>query len=201
MAAIISWRKLLAAFVGGIILAGAVRADMVPVSGQGAGCRRLTHVCGRMGVVRDDSRGSSAYSSIAELSLSPVEFIPELNVDPGRASETQPSVSLTNGLSSLSLCLSALMSLGLWGCAHWVKEMSLGLVPEWYHSGGPLQIGHSLAVLPESLCPVPACCFIQPFRTVEPLTTHCRLGRLMSFWRQSQFTPGATASRGPPYMS
>jgi hypothetical protein len=84
--------------------------------------------------------------------------------------------------------------------AHWVKRLSFGFVPEWYHNGGPFQIGHSYAVTPESLCPVQVCCFIQPFCTEDNHLPQYFLKTVTSLWRKSQFTPCVLASRGPPVL-
>lgn len=102
------------------------------------------------------------------------------------------------GRSSLHLCLCALMGLGVCKSAPWMKRLSFGYIPEWYHDGGPHQIGHSLAIPPESLCPVPICCFVQPDDRAEEFIIKHSLRTIVSAWRKSQFTPCILASRGPP---
>jgi len=140
----------------------------------------------------------SNFPSVATLDFCSVEFLPEANANVSQTSEMQHPLILTSGPGSFNLCLSALMGLGLCSSAHWVKRLSFGFVPEWYHNGGPFQIGHSFAVTPESLCPVPACCFIQPVCTVEDSLPQYRLGTVTSLWRKSQFTPVVIGPRGPP---
>ena len=45
--------------------------------------------------------------------------------------------------SSISLVLSALASLGAYHGARSLKRLHFDFTPEWYHSGGPAQIGHA----------------------------------------------------------
>jgi len=148
---------------------------------------------------------SSPYNSpsVTELDLWSVEFLPEATVDDSQSADIQHLQILTNGPDSLNLCLSALIGLGLCSSAHWVKKLSFGFVPEWYHNGGPFQIGHSYAVTPESLCHAAVYCFVQPVCTVENFLTQSqyRLGTIVFLWRKSQFTPTILIPHGPPNMS
>ena len=194
-------RKLITVVIGGLVVTAAAYADMVPVSRLDAGRRQFQHVCGRTDLQYTNL--SSPFNSLntAGSDLWSVEFLPEANADVSQTSEIQHPLSLTNGPGSLNLCLSALIGLGLCSSAHWVKRLSFGFVPEWYHNGGPFQIGHSYAVTPESLCPVPVCCFIQPVCRVEDSIPQYRLGTVTSLWRKSQFTPAVIAPRGPPIIS
>ncbi len=194
-------RKLITAVIGGLVVTAAAYADMVPVSRLDAGRRQLPHVCGQADLQYTNLSSPSNYPSVGHLDLWSVEFLPEANADVSQTSEIQHLQSLTDGPGSLNLCLSALIGLGLCSSAHCVKRLSFGFVPEWYHNGGPFQIGHSYAVTPESLCPVPAFCFIQPVCTVEDSLPQYRLGTVTSLWRKSQFTPTILVPRGPPYMS
>jgi len=108
---------------------------------------------------------------------------------------------LEGGPGSMSLCLYALMGLGLCSAPHWIKRISFGHIPEWYHGGGPFQIGHSYAATPKSLCTLQVCCYLPPDVPVEdPIPRYC-LGIIVSCWRKSQFTPDVIASRGPPLFS
>ena len=197
----IDWRRLLTAIIGVLLVTAGVRADMAPISQRDAGRVQLLCAC-RLTELRYTNL-SSPYNrpSVAELDLWPVEFFPDAKVDVSQTSDIQHPITLTNGSGSLNLCLSALIGLGLCSSAHWVKRLSFGFVPEWYHNGGPFQIGHSYAVTPESLYPVPVCCFVQPVRMVERLIPQYRLGTVVSLWWKSQFTSSVIAARGPPNMS
>ncbi len=175
---------------------------MVSVSQLEAGRRQLPLVvCDRTDLQYTNLFSPSIFPSAANLDLWSVEFLPEANGDVSQTSEVQHPQILTNGPGSFNLCLSALIGLGLCSSAHFVKRLSFGFIPEWYHNGGPFQIGHSYAVMPESLCPAPVYCFIQPVCTVEDSLPQYRLRSVVSIWRKSQLTPTVIASRGPPCMS
>jgi len=198
---VIKRRKLLITVGLGLLVTTGVYADMTPVSQSDAKRVQSSNAC-RLAELQYTNL-SSPYNppSVTELDLWSVEFLPEANADVSQTSEIQYLQILTNGPDSFSLCLSALIGLGLCSSAHWVKSLSFGFVPEWYHNGGPFQIGHSYAVTPESLCPAPAFCFIQPVCTVEDSFPQYRLGTIVSLWRKSQFTPTILVPRGPPLPS
>ena len=191
-------RKLLITVGLGLLVTTGVYADMTPVSQSDAKRVQSSNAC-RLAELQYTNL-SSPYNppSVTELDLWSVEFLPEANADVSQTSEIQHLQILTNGQGSLNLCLSALIGLGLCSSAHWVKRLSFGFVPEWYHDGGPFQIGHSYAMMPGSFCPAPVCCFIQPVCMVEDSLPQYRLRTIVSLWRKSQFTPVVLASRGPP---
>ena len=191
-------RRVITAVIGGLVFTATVYADMTPVSSLDAERRQLPHLSGRTELQYTNFSSTSNSPSVAALDLWSVAFLPEANADVRQTSEMQHPHILTNGPGSFNLCLSALIGLGLCSSAHWVKRLSFGFVPEWYHNGGPFQIGRSYAVTPESLCPIPVCCFIQPVYTVEDSLPQYRLRTVVSLWRKSQFTPCVLASRGPP---
>ena len=192
------WR-FITAIVVGLVATTAVYADMAPVSPVGRG--QSARVCDRTDFQYTNLSSPSNFPSVAALDSLFVEFLPEANPDIGQNSDMQNPQILTDGTGSFSLCLYALMGLGLCSSAHWVKNLSFGFVPEWHHNCGPFQIGHSYAITPESLCPVPVYCFIQPVFTVEDSLLQYRLRTVTSLWRKSQFTPVVLAPRGPPNMS
>ncbi len=45
--------------------------------------------------------------------------------------------------SSGALFLSAMLSLGLWQVVRSSRDIHMAAMPDWYHTGGPVQIGHS----------------------------------------------------------
>ena len=114
-----------------------------------------------------------------------------------QVSDPQPVCVLTDGHDSLSLCLYALLSLGLCHSAPWVKKLSFGCIPEWYHEGAPFQIGHRVVIAPDCLCST-VVCFAQPDGVGQDLMPQYRRGTIEPLWRKSQFIPTALASRGPP---
>ena len=194
----IDGRRIITAVIGVFVATVSVYADMTPVSQSDAKCVQSSNACSLAELQYTNLSSPSNFPSVADLDLWSVEFFPEAKADVSQTAEIQHLQILTNGQGSLNLCLSALIGLGLCSSAHWVKRISFGFVPEWYHNGGPFQIGHSYAVTPESLCPVPVCCFVQPACTVEDSLPQYRLGIVTSLWRKSQFTPVVLVPRGPP---
>jgi hypothetical protein len=136
-----------------------------------------------------------------DLDSLPVVFLPPPNPEAGQTSETKPAQILTDRQNSLSLCLYALLSLGLCRSAPLVKKLHLGCIPDWYHSGGPSQIGHSFAISPDCLTAAPEVCFLQRAGETEDVTPQYLSGAIAALLRKSQFTPTTLACRGPPRMS
>ena len=190
--------RLIAVAIGVWCTTVAVHADMTPVSQLDAERRQSAHVCGQADFRQTNSSSPFACFSVTDLDSWPVEFLSETSDDLTQICEIQHPQSLTSGPSSLNLCLSALIGLGLCSSAHYVKRLSFGFIPQWYHNGGPFQIGHSLAVNPDSVCPVAVCCLDQPARATENIMPQYRSGTIVSLWRKSQFTPDIIACRGPP---
>jgi len=193
----IDGRKHIAAITAVLIVAGVVYADMVPVSqldaGGGPSVRNYGGTLPRNAVVP-----RLFFPTLADSDLWSVEFSGRANVDVEQTSRARPVRVLTDSTSSLSLCLYAMMGLGLCSSVNWIKKHSLGFIPEWYHNGGPFQIGHSLAVTPDNLSITPAPCFIQPAFVAEDLIPIYRSTTVISLWREAQFTPALIESRGPP---
>jgi hypothetical protein len=182
-----------------LLLAGAARADMVAVSRQDSERRPPRHVCSRMDFQQADSSGLYDSSVTVDLEFRPVRFLPQPGVDyVGQTSQAPYAMELTGRPDSSSLCLYALMGLGLCAAPHWIRRLSCGFAPEWYHDGGPFQIGHSHAATPESLCSLQVCFLAPPDDLAEYLTPQHRLRILLSIWRKSHFTPTVLAPRGPP---
>jgi hypothetical protein len=201
------WRKHILGAIGVLIVVGSARAGMLPVCDPSAslrtrldGERKLPRqVCSRMESRHADSSGRYDSSVTLDLEIEPVWLAPRAVVnDLGQTPLTSDTTDLTGGPDSCGLCLYALMGVGLCAAPHWLKKLHFGHLPEWYHDGGPSQIGHSYAATPESLCCLQVCCFAPPVEPVEPLKPQYRLGTIISLWRKSQFTPAVLASRGPP---
>lgn len=191
-------RSLVIAVLGVLVGTVTARADMTPVSGLDIVSWQSVRVCDQTDLRQTNYSSPFTGLSVTDVNWRPFEFPPETIADPGQIFDAQHSQSLTSGPSSLSLCLSALIGLGLCSSAHYVKRLHFGSIPQWYHDGGPSQIGHSFAANPDSICPAPARCFVQPVHTAENIMPQYRSGTIMSLWRESQFTPSGIAARGPP---
>lgn len=96
---------------------------------------------------------------------------------------------------SASLFLSAVLSMGGWHLVRSARQLHWGALPEWYHTGGPLQIGHTVP-FDLNLSASPPCCFEQPagerpylYRVRRELRPRCDA---------QQFLVILAAPRGPP---
>ena len=197
----INGRRIITTIVCGLVFAATVNADMLPVCGLDIRQGQSTPVRNHEDLVTLNLSSPSSFTGIDGLDSLPISFLTEINTNLEQTSEIQQPLILTDGTNSLSLYLSALLGLGLCSSVHFMKRLSFSFVPEWYHSGGPFQVGHSYAATPESLCAVPAFCFIQPACMADDSLQQYHWGAVISLWRKSQFTPSIIASRGPPHMS
>ncbi len=143
---------------------------------------------------------SVGWPGAAGLGSLPAACLPEAKTETGDALQAKPPQVLADHQSSLTLCLYVLMGVGLCKTVPSVKKFSLGCIPDWYHTGGPFQVGHSQAVQPD-LRPMPVLCFIQPQSTTDDPTPEYYRGVIVSLVRASLFTPNQLASRGPPSTS
>ena len=195
----ISWYKLPAAIAVALMVSAFAQADLMLVS------EPSVEVGQRVSARSEEANTHPNVSyrvfesrSVADFEPNPISISTQLAKDFSELSLTPDAQILTDGQKSFHLCLSALIGLGLCSSAHCLKKVNFGFIPEWYHNGGPYQIGHSLAVNPDSVCPVPVYCFIQPDHETEDHIPITRLRDMISLWRQSQYTPDVIASRGPP---
>ena len=197
----IQGRKIVIAIVGGLALCTSIHAAMMPLSGPDAAGLRSPRACVQTDAWHTDCLCPLSCPSVAGPDSRSFGLLPEAYPDVGQTCQTQSLQILTDGQGSLSLCAYALIGLGLFRCAPLVRKLSFGFVPDWYHNGGPYQIGHSLAVSPDCLCPAPVLCFIQPDCRVKDLSPQYYTGTIASLLRKSQFTSSVLAARGPPFRS
>lgn len=136
----------------------------------------------------------------AEFNLCYDKSLPDVPADLESGKDVPECQPLTDGTNSLSLCLSVLIGCGFFGSIKYIRTLNFGFIPDWYHDGGPNQIGHSLAINPDCICNITDDCFIQPLfiedNSLLP-KTYC-IKQILSLWRDSQFTPDSIAYRGPP---
>ena len=179
---------------------GVACADMVQVPREGEEGVFVARACDPAG--QDTSIPSSIFSccDIAQLCSMSVGFVVEVKPTGEYDAGLQPMLVLCDRQDSLGLCLYALFGLGLCKSAPWVKKVSLGVVPGWYHDGGPFQIGHSFAVTPDCLNAA-LVCFVQQDNIAETPLSQYRDEEIVSLWWQSQCTPVIRSPRGPPFLS
>lgn len=110
-------------------------------------------------------------------------------------SRTLPAVP-----DSAVLCLSAFASLGVWQLGRSVRKLHLSFTPEWYHDGGPTQVGHATPLdLEFSLSAMPQCVFDTPRSCGhEPRVPEWWLRRESKRRFKSQYALLVTEPRGPP---
>jgi hypothetical protein len=190
-------RKIIAVFVGVLAIGVTADADMMPVSAVDAPCLAPATVAKQPDLQSTSLSVPFGHPDLADLSSLPSVFPPEL----GSQADTMRGTPLirTDEQDSLGLCLFALLGLGLCKSAPYVKKFSFGTVPDWYHTGGPFQVGHSHAISPDCLYQAPVHCFIQPESPRKDPMPRYRQEAIMCLWRTSQFTPAVLASRAPPF--
>lgn len=195
-------RKLVIAVLGSLAIAVSVRADMMPVASLDIARSASVQADKPLDLQQNNHLDPSLTSlNVYALDLAPPECLPldEMDVEPvADASESCPI--LTDGVDSFSLCLSTLVGLGLCASVRWVNKPSLGFIPDWYHHGGPYQIGSSHVVGPDCLCAA-VVCFVQPGGLPSELSEQYHRGTIAPLLRKSQFTPTILGGRGPPSMS
>ena len=95
---------------------------------------------------------------------------------------------------SAALFLSALVSVGAWQLVRSARQISFSVVPEWYHTGGPAQVGHAVA-LDLDFGAMPLCRFAPP-APKPPDFSHTRREFRVRF--EAQHTVTVKPPRGPP---
>jgi len=189
------WRQVIPAVMVALVATTTGYAGMVSMPHLDAGYQSSPPICDRTGP--EPGNPSSSFVDFAG-SVDPGSLtVASLSRTGAEAGQAQPPHLLVENQSGLGLFLYALMGIGLYRSAPWVKKSSFGLIPDWYHNSGPAQIGHSHVIGPD-LCFAPAYGFIQPDSGVKnPMPQHDR-EIVVSLWWKSQFAPAALASRGPP---
>ena len=115
---------------------------------------------------------------------------------PADAAEQNVIQRLPPGTGSATLALYAFGTFGLWHLGRSARKLHFGALPEWYHTGGPQQIGHAVPFDLDSGA-LPLCCFEQPVGQ-RPFLYRVRREQAPPLDAQFLFT---TAPRGPPVMS
>jgi hypothetical protein len=198
----IKLKKLILVAVCMWLITPAVYGDMTPLSRLGCNLQNASkNLCDESLLPHSNLSDKSVFSGIIDADYSSVGLIPESKAVIEQGSKAGHLEILKADSGSRSLCLYTLIGMGLCSSVTWVKRMSFGFIPEWYHNGGPHQVGHSYAVMPGTLKPVPVGCFVQPDYTGESLLTRCYKEIDISFLRNSQFTKDTLFYRGPPHMA
>jgi hypothetical protein len=102
---------------------------------------------------------------------------------------------LPGGPSSVALFLSALTGLGAWRLGRSARSFNLASVPDWYHTGGSIQVGHITALNPDLTAPATiSICDLLTEQSIRFLL------RRAAPLRHSQCPlPALAAPRAPPF--
>ena len=84
-----------------------------------------------------------------------------LSTGPAADASLPPTRQLPPGPGSTGLFLSAVGSLGAWHLSRSARRLHLLHVPDWYHTGGPTQIGHAFA-FELAFNALPPCSYTRP---------------------------------------
>jgi len=188
-------------FVGflGLVVPAPIFAGIMPASHVDAG-QRLPAVCCEEDATHQGSSNLFRSPDFADPTSGLLVSFSDADENRCPSDETQSLLKLTDATTnSFDLCVYALLGLGICRTGPWIKRFSFGSVPEWFHDGGPLQIGHSHAVLPKTLGSASICCFVQPdCRADDHLPGQSQRAAISPLLRKSLFTPCVLAARGPP---
>lgn len=191
--------KIIPILIGAVSLCAVVRADMVSLSPADTACVSSQPTrCVTDSPSASSSSSSWGFPQIADFGLLLVRSVSQPDVETGQGTKAKSPQILADRQNSLSLCLYALVGLGLCRTAPWVKRLHFGCLPDWYHGGGPYQIGHSFATAPNCLSSVPVACFVQRDYEPEDISLRHLHGTILSLLRGPQATFWELGSRGPP---
>ncbi len=118
----------------------------------------------------------------------------------GEPAEARDVLRLPAGPDSSALFLWALGGLGAWQLGRYTRKWHLSALPEWYHTGGPAQVGHAQRLdLERITLDVPLWYDVRPAAQAPVGPT----------WRLADTPPPlygaarslAAAPRGPPRLS
>lgn len=194
-------RKITAAATVLLIVASVGYADMMPTCQAGVRHRRGNDGSCAPLLPQPEVSCLSGYMTRNGFGGPVVWFPHEAELYEGQVSQPEPMYLLRDGQSSFVLCLYSLLGLGLCKSTSRMKRLFLGTIPEWYHTGGPFQIGHSHAIATDCSC-ASAPAFVQPnHRAESPASRYAHGVLVFALWRASQYAPAVLASRAPPGSS
>jgi hypothetical protein len=193
--------RLIIVFSFTLAVVSAVRADLVPT--HHTTTASVKAMVPRVAAEEADSQRVRINDSrCGEDLFWPTAHVPDALLVSEPASDDSATQPLPSAPSSATLCLSAFAGFGVWQLTRSARKMHLGSLPEWYHDGGPAQIGHVTPLdLSFDLSALPICHFEAPDPSGDQ-------GPLPSWWLSrtprhpfsSQFTLLTADPRGPPTL-
>jgi hypothetical protein len=195
-------KKIITGISVAMFATGALRADMMPAVAYDGGPRQGDGFCVSPAVPSLALSESFESPCLGDITSLPFGHLPAESAEAEPPVQTTEVPILQDKQESLSLCLYGMMSVALCGSASWIRKFSSGVLPEWYHEGGPFQIGHSHAVSPDYLRTASGSCFVQPHSpSGKFLPSQCLGIAVPQWWRLAQFSHTSVASRAPPRVS
>jgi len=120
---------------------------------------------------------------------------------PAPPAQTMGVGELPPSPDSATLCVSALAGFGLWQLGRSARKLHWGALPDWYHTAGPVQVGHATPLdLEFSLAALPACVFDAPVVASRPACLSERLRDEPYKRLLSQTILLSADPRGPPTL-
>ncbi len=180
------------------LLTGALQAGMSPEPLRATGDRSGEARHAESVFPESPSRLTDHQLLIPTGSLAHVESTPvPVTRDQDVAVDELGRVPALPGSASLYLC--AIGTFGLWHVSRSMRRVDLGSVPEWFHAGAPLRVGHAVSYDIHAT-DLPVCPTEQVVELGSPVL------RLHPNWEPSWLLPEdrslpVTAPRGPPTVS
>ena len=112
------------------------------------------------------------------------------------SSDAELTAQTPDAPSGLALGLSALASLGVYRAGRSLRKLHFAALPEWYHTGGPVQVGHATPFDPWS-----AALPLNAFARLAPLRPALKRCRDTGWVCAAQCIPRAATPRGPPFTA
>jgi hypothetical protein len=187
--------------VAGLLMpAGIAYADMMPLDTLTSG---IVWACSdSIEEVEEPAAPAnlSSFPSMFDWDLHGV-FRPAIRIDVSEPPESRPVIILREKEGSFTLCLYAMMSLGLIDSVPWTRKWMFRAMPRWYRNGCPGVYRPCLAISVMMRHPEPTAHWDRPPDPVQDTQARHRPETTVLLWQESQFTLPVLAARGPPLTS
>jgi hypothetical protein len=191
--------KIIPILIGAASLCAAAHADMVPLSPADLGGASSQQI--RLWADSPSTSPSRPHLGSLESADFGLLFVgswPAPSAQTGQVDETKFPQILADKQNSASLCLYALLGLGLCRSVPLVKRLHFGRIPDWYHSGSDDQIGHGLSAAPDYRWSVPTPYFAPLGHESKDISPGGLSRTMMSLLKGPQIASWELGSRGPP---
>ena len=171
------------------------RADMAGVSYPDAGTP-AREIVAQAEIDKQSTEHQAAASEPVSLGTLGMMLPGDLSDDSADGQQQRSDVRvLPGGPSSVALFFSALSGLGFWQLGRSARKFNFASVPDWYHTGGPIQVGHVTAINPDLTAPATiSICDLLGEQSIRLF-----LRRAVSLRFKSQCsTPALATPRAPP---